>query len=223
LAFLLFQLPFNSLNMLFKILPTAFFALLIPSLALSQDFKKDPDKFIKFNEAEISFISNYFRTEYKEDAESYENIITENITEDHYHIHPGPEEENSASSSFSLYWNKSLIASLGEANNQYKFFHVSANGGGNAYWTEIYALKLSNDIPTSIFQMAVPCPFSSPNRCSDSPKLFKIDKNILLFNIGFVGPNDGECCPSWEYEVAYKFQSNKLTLVSKRKVKQLEN
>jgi hypothetical protein len=49
---------------------------------------------------------------------------------------------------------------------------------------------------------------------------FEVNRPI---NIGFVAPNDGECCPSWEYEVAYKFQTNKLTLVSKKKVKQLQN
>jgi hypothetical protein len=206
-----------------KILPSIILISLIHCVALCQDFSKNPSQYTKFNEAEISFISDYFRTVYKEDAESYENILTENITEDYYDIHPGGAEEMAASSAFSLYWNKSLIASLGEANNQYKFFHVSANGGGNANWTEIYAMKLSNDIPNSVFQIDVPCPFNSPNGCNDSPLLTKIDNNILLFNIGFVGPNDGECCPSWEYEVAYKFQTNKLTLVSKKKVKQLQN
>lgn len=204
-----------------RISSTIILVLSVQCLALCQDFKKDPAKYTKFSETEISFISDYFRTVYKEDAESYENILTENITEDYYDIHPGPAEENSASSAFSLYWNKSLIGSMGEANCQFKFFHVSANGGGNANWTEIYALKLSNDIPTSLFQIDVPCPFSSPNGCNDSPQLTKIDNNILLFNIGFVGPNDGECCPSWEYEVAYKFKTDQLTLVSKRKVKQL--
>jgi hypothetical protein len=204
-----------------KISSTIVFVLSIQCLALSQDFKKDPSKYTKFNEAEISFVSDYFRSVYKQDAESYENILTENITDDSYNIHPGPEGEIAASSYFSLYWHNSLIASLGEANNQYKFFHVSANGGGNANWTEIYAMKLSNGIPNSVFQIDVPCPFNSPNGCSDSPELTKIDNNILLFNIGFVGPNDGQCCPSWEYEVAYKYLAKKLTLISKRKVKQL--
>ena len=112
---------------------------------------------------------------------------------------------------------------LGEPNSTYKFFHVEATGGGTEYWTDIYGLKSINGIPSSVFQLDIPCPFNSPSGCSDRPELVKIDNNILVFTIGFVGPNDGNCCPSWEYEISCQFQANKLTLLSKRKVKQTQN
>ena len=178
---------------------------------------------IAFSDAETEFITNYFRSQFQEQAVDYDNIVTERLENGSYDIFLGKEFDMVPGCSFNLKWNKSLIGSLGEPNSIYKFFNVEATGGGTAIWIETYALKLLNGKPNSVFQLDVPCPFNSPNGCNDSPLLTKIDNNILLFNIGFVGPNDGECCPSWEYEVAYKYQAKKLTLVSKRKVKQLQN
>ena len=178
---------------------------------------------IAFSDAETAFITNYFRSQFQEQAVDYDNIVTEKLETGNFEIFLGKEFDMVPGCSFDLSWNKSLIGSLGEPNSIYKFFDVEATGGGTEYWTDIYVLKLLNGKPNSVFSLDIPCPFNSPNGCSDRPMLKKIDNNILLISLGFVGENDGTCCPSWEYEVAYKFQSNNLTLLSKRKVKQLEN
>jgi|APGre2960657505_1045072.scaffolds.fasta_scaffold99531_2 hypothetical protein len=189
----------------------------------SQDNASNTYKTIAFSEAETKFIRNYFRAEFQSQALDYDNIITENIETDSYEIFLGKEFESVPGCSFDLNWSESLIGSLGEPNSTFKFFHVEATGGGTQYWTEIYCLKSMNGIPSSVFQLDIPCPFNSPSGCSDRPELVKIDNNILVFTIGFVGPNDGNCCPSWEYEISCQFQANKLTLLSKRKVKQTQN
>ena len=199
-------------------------ALAIAQMAsFSQNNANTTANTVAFSEAETTFITNYFKSQFQDQAVDYDNIVTERLENGSYDIFLGKEFDMVPGCSFNLKWNKSLIGSLGEPNSIYKFFNVEATGGGTAIWIETYALKLLNGKPNSVFQLDVPCPFNSPNGCNDSPLLTKIDNNILLFNIGFVGPNDGECCPSWEYEVAYKYQAKKLTLVSKRKVKQLQN
>ena len=189
----------------------------------SQNNAGNTFKTIAFSDAETIFITNYFKAEFQSNALDYDNIITENIENGNYEIFLGKEFESVPGCSFDLNWSESLIGLLGEPNSTYKFFHVEATGGGTEYWTDIYGLKSMNGIPSSVFQLVIPCPFNSPSGCSDRPELVKIDNNILVFTIGFVGPNDGNCCPSWEYEISCQFQANKLTLLSKRKVKQTQN
>ena len=189
----------------------------------SQNNAGNTFKTIAFSDAETIFITNYFKAEFQSNALDYDNIITENIENGNYEIFLGKEFESVPGCSFDLNWSESLIGLLGEPNSTYKFFHVEATGGGTEYWTDIYGLKSINGIPSSVFQLDIPCPFNSPSGCSDRPELVKIANNILVFSIGFVGPNDGNCCPSWEYEISCKFHANKLTLLSKRKVKQTQN
>jgi hypothetical protein len=195
--------------------------LLIPNALFSQNNASSNGNSVAFSDAETAFITNYFRSKFHEQAVDYDNLVTESLENGYYEIFLGKEFNMVPGCSFSMMYDKSLIGSLGEPNSIYKFFDVEATGGGTEYWTDIYALKLVNGKPASVLSLEIPCPFNYPNRCSDRPMLTKIDKNILLINLGFIAEHDGNCCPSWEYEVAYKFQSNKLTLISKRKVKQL--
>lgn len=169
---------------------TIFFliALLLTQKELySQNNASSTFKTIAFSVAETIFITNYFKAEFQSNAMGYDNIITENIENGNYEIFLGKEFESVPGCSFDLNWSESLIGSLGEPNSTYKFFHVEATGGGTEYWTDIYGLKSINGIPSSFFQLDIPCPFTSPSGCSDSPELVKIANNILVFSIGFVG------------------------------------
>ena len=197
--------------------------LLIQNGLFSQNNASSNGNSIAFSDAETAFITNYFRSQFEEQAVDYDNIVTESLENGYYEIFLGKEFDMVPGCSFYMMYDKSLIGSLGEPNSIYKFFDVEATGGGTEYWTDIYALKLVNGKPASVISLDIPCPFNSPNRCSDRPMLTKIDNNILLINIGFIAEHDGNCCPTWEYEVAYKFKTDQLTLVSKRKVRQIEN
>jgi len=167
-----------------------------------------------FNEDEITFIINYFKSELKqfneEEQESKFIIDSTGIT-----VHSKGELGYVPAFNFKRNYNKKLAGDLDNDGTQEILFNVGVTGGGTAYWGEIYCLKIFPNNSRSLLKLKVPCACISNYECRDpNTEIINVKGNVLTIESNCFLNSDADCCPSSIIKSKYKFIDTALLLIN---------